>query len=115
MYTPDVWVVLELNAPQLEKPIQKVFAGWYGGFAGSNSWQLNSGIKTVRKVDECLEFDGYSGSVYRCHPNNYHMSSLMQGVLANWLKQSDEQNVQIRILELDEIKLSPAEAMLLIP
>jgi len=103
-YTPDVWVVLELNAPQLEKPIQKVFAGWYGGFAGSNSWKLNSGITNVRKVDDWLEFDGYSGSVYRCHPNNYHMSALMHGVLQGWLKQASEtENTSIKVLEFEEI------------
>ena len=103
-YTPDVWVVLELNAPQLEKPIQKVFAGWYGGFAGSNSWKLNSGITNVRKVDGWLEFDGYSGSVYRCHPNNYHMSSLMHSVLQGWLKQASEtENTSIKVLEFEEI------------
>ena len=103
-YTPDVWVVLEFNAPQLEKPLRKVFAGWYGGFAGSNSWKLNSGITEVRKTEDWYEFDGYSGSTYRCHANNYHMSSLMQGVLANWLKQADERgDTTIRILSIDEI------------
>lgn len=102
-YTPDVWVVLEFDAPELEQPVRKVFAGWYGGFAGSNSWKLNSGITEVRKTEDWYEFDGYSGSTYRCHANNYHMSSLMQGVLSKWLKQADERgDVQIRILTLDE-------------
>lgn len=104
-YTPDVWVVLEFDAPQLEKPMRKVFAGWYGGFAGSNSWKLNSGITEVRIDDQGhYEFDGYSGSTYCCHFNNYHMSSLMHGVLANWLKQADERgDTTIRILSIDEI------------
>ena len=103
-YTPDVWVVLEFDAPQLETPIRKVFAGWYGGFAGSNSWKLNSGITKVRKVDGWFEFDGYSGSIYRGKPGNYHMSSLMHGVYANWLKQADERgDVTIKILSLDEV------------
>ena len=103
-YTPDVWVVLEFDAPNLDKPLRKVFAGWYGGFAGSNSWKLNSGITTTRKVDDWWEFDGYSGSTYRCHPNNYHMSSLMQGILANWLKEAEQRgDVSIKILELDQV------------
>ena len=107
VYTPDVWVVLEFDAPELETPTRKVFAGWYGGFAGSNSWKLNSGIVSVRSAGEWLEFDGYSGSVYRCHPNNYHLSSLMQGVLSRWLKQADESgDISIRILELDDIAVS---------
>lgn len=104
MYTPDVWVVLEFDAPNFETPLRKVFAGWYGGFAGSNSWKLNSGITKTRKVDGFWEFDGHSGSVYRCHPNNYHMSSLMHGIFANWLKQADDRgDVKIRILDLAEV------------
>ena len=103
-YTPDVWVVLEFDAPQLEVPLRKVFAGWYGGYTQSNSWKLNSGITKTRLVDGWWEFDGYSGSTYRCHPNNYHLSGLMQGVLANWLKQAEERgDTTIKILSLDEI------------
>jgi hypothetical protein len=107
VYTPDVWVVLEFDAPQFETPLRKVFAGWYGGFAGSNSWKLNSGITVTRKQGEWFEFDGYSGSTYRCHANNYHMSGLMQGVLAKWLKQADERgDVTIKILNIDNIVVS---------
>ena len=103
-YTPDVWVVLEFDRPDLEKPVRKVFGGWYGGFAGSNSWQLNSGIASIQRTGDWLEFTGYSGSVYRCHTHNYHMSSLMHSVLNNWLAQADERgDTTIRILSIDEI------------
>jgi len=103
-YTPDVWVVLEFDHPDLETPLRKVFAGWYGGYTGSNSWKLNSGITTTRKVEDWFEFDGYSGSTYRCHNNNYHLSGLMHVVLANWLKQADERgDTKIRVLTLDEV------------
>ena len=107
-YTPDVWVVLEFDAPELENPTRKVFAGWYGGFAGSNSWKLNSGIVSVRRNDDWFEFDGYSGSTYRCHTNNYQLSGLMHGVLARWLKQADERgDTKIRVLTLDEVTEMP--------
>lgn len=103
-YTPDVWVVLEFNAPELTTPTRKVFAGWYGGFAGSNSWKLNSGITVVRKVEDWFEFDGYSGSTYRCHNNNYHMSGLMHDVLNSWVARANERgDVQIKVLTLDEV------------
>ena len=106
-YTPDTWVVLEFNTPKLETPTRKVFAGWYGGFAGSNSWQLNSGIASTHRDGNWLEFTGYSGSIYRCHTNNYHLSSLMHMVLSNWLKSAEERNdMQIRILSLDEVVVS---------
>jgi hypothetical protein len=102
-YTPDVWVVLEFQTAK--ETFRKVFGGWYGGFAGSNSWKLNSGITEVRYDDEgWYEFDGYSGSTYNCHVNNYHMSALMQDVLAHWQKQADERgDVTIKILTLDEV------------
>jgi hypothetical protein len=104
-YTPDVWVVLEFDAPQLEQPLRKVFAGWYGGYTGSDSWKLNSGITEVRVDDEGhYEFDGYSGSTYCCHVNNYKMSGLMYNVLGNWLKQAEQRgDTSIKILTLDEI------------
>jgi hypothetical protein len=101
-YTPDTWVVLEFTTPT--ETLQKVFAGWYGGFAGSDSWKLNSGITKTRRIGDWWEFDGYSGSVYRCHPHNYHMSGLMHSILARWLKQADERDdVKIRILDLAEV------------
>lgn len=102
-YIPDVWVVLEFDAPELETPTRKVFAGWYGGYTGSNSWKLNSGITKTRLVEGWWEFDGYSGSTYRCHPDNYHMSSLMLDVYSKWLKDAEERgDIQIRILTFDE-------------
>ena len=102
-YTPDVWVVLEFDAPQLEQPTRKVFAGWYGGFAGSDSWKLNSGITETRRNGDWLEFDGYSGSTYHCHTNTYKMSGLMHGVLARWLKDAEQRgDIQIRVLTFDE-------------
>jgi hypothetical protein len=104
-YTPDVWVVLEFNTPELATPTRKVFGGWYGGYTGSDSWKLNSGITAVRIDDQGhYEFDGYSGSTYHCHFNNYHMSGLMHGVLANWQKQAEQRgDLTIRILSIDEI------------
>lgn len=106
-YTPDVWVVLEFDRPTLTKPLRKVFAGWYGGFAGSDSWKLNSGITETRLADGWYEFDGYSGSTYRCHPNSYKMSGLMYNVLGNWLKQAEQRgDTNIRVLTLDEVVVS---------
>ena len=98
-YTPDRWVVLEIKQPDHE-PIRKLFAGWYGG-----SWKINSGITNIR-IDASghYEFDGYSGSTYYCHANNYKMSGLMHGVLGSWLKQADTRgDTKIRVLTLDEI------------
>ena len=38
-YTPDAWVVVEINSEEFGM-IKKIFAGWYGGYCGSDSWKL---------------------------------------------------------------------------
>lgn len=78
-YTPDTWVVIKIVAGQ--DTLYKVLAGWYGGYAGSDSWKLNSGITHVERDGDYYMFYGYSGSVYRCHKDIYRMSSLTAGVL----------------------------------
>jgi hypothetical protein len=81
-YTPDRWVVLEMNSEHGK--IQKVFAGWYGGFTGSDSWKLNSGITKVEEFEDRYEFVGETGSVYICYKTCYGMSLYMAGVLMGW-------------------------------
>lgn len=81
-YTPDCWVVLEMNSEYGK--IQKVFSGNYGGYLGSDTWKLNSGIVKVNKFDDRYEFVGETGSVYVCYKTCYGMSLYMAGVLARW-------------------------------
>mgnify|MGYP000199316836 CR=1 FL=1 len=101
-YTPDRWVVLEFVTPQ--ETIRKVFAGWYGGFAGSDTWQLNSGITQIREKDGVFEFDGYSGSTYYCAYNSYGMNSYMYAVLQNWVNKAEkDSSIEINIIQLDDI------------
>ena len=103
-YTPDRWVVIEFDAPHLEQPLRKVFAGWYGGFTGSDSWQLNSGISSFTEDALQFEFVGVSGSVYRCQKRAYGCSHYMTTVLNRWLDASVERgDINIRVLNLDEI------------
>jgi hypothetical protein len=101
-YTPDRWVVLEITTPK--ETIRKVFAGWYGGYLGSDSWKLNSGITDIREQDDLFEFDGYSGSTYFCHRDCHGMSGYMHSVLSAWRAQAEERgDVQIDIIELEDI------------
>lgn len=104
-YTPDRWVVLEIITPK--ETIRKVFAGWYGGYTGSDSWKLNSGITDIREQDNLFEFEGYSGSTYFCHRNSYGMSGYMHSVLTSWLNQAETRgDVQINIIDLADIVVS---------
>ena len=86
-YTPDRWVVVKITTDK--EQLYKVFACWYGGYAGSDSWQINSGIVKVELVDNCYEFYGASGSVYRCHKNCYGTNSYGSSVLTNFINKAE--------------------------
>lgn len=103
-YTPDRWVVLEFTNSSLETSVQKIFAGWYGGFYGGDSWKLNSGNVSCHKNNNWYEFLGYSGSVYTCHVNGYGMNHYMQDILTGWLRKAEASgDTNITIISLDNI------------
>ena len=86
-YTPDRWVVVKITTDK--EPLYKVFACWYGGYAGSDSWQMNSGIVKIESTDDYYDFHGWSGSVYRCHKNLYGTNSYGGRVLQNFIDKAD--------------------------
>lgn len=100
-YTPDTWVVLEFSKGG-RTISRKVFAGFYGGFAGGDSWKLNSGIESVEHDGDWLDFYGYSGSLYHCHKNNYKLSAYQDGLLKYWQDEAGD-TVSIKLLSLDEV------------
>lgn len=99
LYTPDKWQVVKITNQQGEHHY-RVFAVWYGGYLGSDSWQMNSGITSVRLVDKHYEFSGASGSVYTCHVDCYGTSGYGQGVLNNLIRNFSK-NGSITVLNGD--------------
>jgi hypothetical protein len=100
-YTPDRWVMLEITGLGSE-PIRKIFAGWYGGYLGSDSWKLNSGVTDICIDDSGhYEFEGYSGSTYYCHANTHGMSGYMFSVLTSWRNMYP--HVEFKEIELEMI------------
>lgn len=85
-YTPDRWLVVKLETEK--ETHYRVFATWAGGFAGSDSWQMNSGIVSVTLEDDYYCFKGFSGSLYACHKNAYGTFSYGQGVLNGMIERS---------------------------
>lgn len=85
LYTPDSWAIVKIDSAN--NTIYKVLAGWYGGFAGSDEWRLNSGITSYEIEREngamFYIFKGYSGSVYKVHPTNEGFTGLSRGVFEN--------------------------------
>jgi hypothetical protein len=96
-YTPDRWMVLRIHTPK--EILYKVFATWSGGYAGGDEWKLNSGITRATFRDPYWEFDGSSGSVYRCHTGGYGTNGYGQVVLNNLLSQAKQQGIQIEVLD----------------
>lgn len=82
VYVPDRWVVLEVNNGK--ETLNKVFAGWYGGYLDGDSWKLNSGNVKEEDLNDRWEFSGYSGSTYVCYKEKYGMNAYMGTLLTDW-------------------------------
>ena len=101
-YTPDKFIVVKLTAPEpYPTDHYRVFACWYGGYAGSDSWKLNSGITEVTRDGDLLHFKGSSGSIYTCHVETYGTSGYGHGVLQNLIEQQAARGVTIEVLPED--------------
>jgi hypothetical protein len=98
-YTPDRWCVLLITAPGVK--IYKVFASWSGGYTGSDSWKLNSGITRATLAQDRWEFDGSSGSVYSCHKDGYGTNGYGGAVLNNLIDNAKAQDAIIEIMPQD--------------
>ena len=85
-YSPDCWVVIELDYDGVKT--QKILSSWYGGFAGSNSWRLSSGVTEVEELEDSYIIKNESGSVYTCYKRRYGMSSYTAGILEDFKKQA---------------------------
>jgi hypothetical protein len=96
-YRPDKWLVVKISGKEYPT-IYKVFACWYGGYAGSDSWKLNSGITKVTLEGNVFAFEGSSGSVYECHKDVYGANSYGYGVLENMVNKALEHGVRIEVL-----------------
>jgi hypothetical protein len=99
MTTPDKWVVIKIEHEGTT--IYKVFASWYGGYLGSDSWQLNSGIKDIEipLEDTYVDFIGNSGSRYRCQDGCYGTNMYSQGVLNHIIEIAAKHNAVITVMD----------------
>jgi hypothetical protein len=96
-YIPDKWVVVKITGKDTP-PVHKVFACWYGGYLGSDSWKLNSGITRAYEEGLCVMFEGSSGSTYVCHKATYGTNMYGAGVLQNMIANAAKNGITIEIL-----------------
>jgi hypothetical protein len=99
MYIPDRWIVIKLTDKETGNSHNRVFAGWYGGYGGSDSWQMNSGIASVEVTEDYFDFAGESGSLYRCYKSQYGMSGYMASVLCSFQDAQKDSSVTIEEVE----------------
>ncbi len=78
---PDNWVVIRIKDKSIATGyIDRVLAGWHGGYLYGDSWKINSGIKKSTEFKHFWKFYGYSGSVYKCYKNNQGFSSITSSI-----------------------------------
>jgi hypothetical protein len=82
-YNPDHWVIIHIKG---NRPHYRVLAGWYGGYLGSDSWRMNSGITQCIEEDDHWLFIGSTGSTYACHKDAYRLSMKTTGGIWNELQ-----------------------------
>lgn len=76
MYTPDCWIIVEVK----ETKLQKVLAGWSGGYLEGDSWRMSSGITEIDFDEkEYYTITNESGSIYRCYKSNQGLRMSIAG------------------------------------
>ena len=98
-YTPDKWLIVKITDTNKNQSHYRVFASWYGGYLGSDSWKMNSGITKVAETDEYYFFEGSSGSTYNCRKGCYGVSGYGSNVLSGLIKKGAETGTLIAVLE----------------
>lgn len=101
-YNPHKWAVACMST-EADEPIYKILSSWYGGFAGSDSWKLSSGIEKIEDNGDYYSIHNCSGSIYKCGKENYGTSIYTQSVFMTWVNQALE-NGNYSISLLDNIK-----------
>lgn len=82
-YTPDKFVLIDYGTDYHPKERYAILAGFYGGFAGSNSWKRSSSIASVEVVDDKqLIVTTYSGSKYVLYKGCVGVTMLTQRLLS---------------------------------
>ena len=84
IYFPHKWVVIDYGkevglAPQR----YAILAGWYGGFAGIDSWKRSSPVVEWDFKEDDLEVSTESGSKYLLHKGAIGVTMLTQSLISD--------------------------------
>lgn len=100
IYNPDKWEIVSIASKEgFEPPIFKVMASWYGGYLGSDSWKLSSGIEKIEDKGSYYAILNSSGSTYNCYKKGQGASSYTLSVFANFVERARDKNYTIIMLD----------------
>jgi hypothetical protein len=87
MEYPDCWKIVKIIDPE-GKTHYRVAMGWYGGYLGSDSWQMNSGIASYRmeRSGKDVVFIGVSGSEYLCVLSDEGLNGYVSSIVKDYAK-----------------------------
>jgi hypothetical protein len=97
-YYPDKWVLLKITNNSNEETHYRVFASFYGGYTGSDSWRMNSGITAFTELENHYSFTGNTGSAYICGKKSYGTSMYALGILNSMIESASTNGVTIEVL-----------------
>ena len=81
---PHKWVVIDYGEEVGYAPQRyAILAGWYGGFAGSDSWKRSSPIAEWDFKEDDLEVSTESGSRYVLHKGAIGVTMLTQSLISD--------------------------------
>lgn len=100
LYTPHTWAILRVKSATDD--FERVFAGWYGGFARGDSWKMNSGIVRIEETELSYDIHGVTGSVYTCLKGAEKMSAYQMSVLASY-QENTKGRAEITVVEIKDL------------
>ena len=102
-YSPDRWILVEITSKEYAT-IRKILAGWYGGFAVSDSWKLSSGNVTFIDKGDYYESLQESGSTYKLYKASEGFTGLTAGMFKHWGLLLEEEGCSIKRIEVEHVK-----------
>ncbi len=102
-YAPDLWIMAKMTHDK--ETIYKVFGSWYGGWAGSDSWKLSSGVTKIIEHENHYEVHNVSGSIYDCGKQNIGMSGYASGVWKNFLRKQEDGKYKLEEIDIKDVQL----------
>ena len=81
-YFPHKWVVIDYGEEYAATQRYAILAGWYGGFAGSDSWKRSSPVVEWDFKEYGLDVSTESGSKYVLHKDAIGVTMLTQSLIS---------------------------------